>query len=86
MLAMLINHRLFAVTIDGLRWYLTIGLMLDRLLHEKASQFQPDLHPLIFDLGKPSAPFRARLFAINVFSKFSSDVGQFAGDFRRKCV
>ena len=86
MLAMLINHRLFAVTIDGLRWYLTIGLMLDRLLHEKASQFQPDLHPLVFDLGNPSAPFRARLLAINVCSKFLSDIGQFAGDFRRKCV
>ena len=86
MLAILINHRLFAVTIDGLRRYLTIGLMLDRLLHEHASQFQSNLHSLVFDLGKPSAPFRARRFAINVFSKFSSDVGQFAGDFRRKCV
>jgi hypothetical protein len=85
-LAILINHTLFAVTIDGLRWYLTIGLMLDRLLHEKASQFQPDLHPLVFDLGNPSAPFRARLLAINVCSKFLSDIGQFAGDFRRNCV
>jgi hypothetical protein len=85
-LAILINHRLFAVTNDGLRWYLTIGLMLDRLLHEKSSQFQPDLHPLVFDLSKPSAPLRARLLAINVFSKFSSDVGQFARDFRRNCV
>ena len=85
-LAILINHTLFAVTIDGLRWYLTIGLMLDRLLHEKASQFQPDLHPLVFDLGNPSAPFRARLLAITVCSKFLSDIGQFAGDFRRNCV
>ena len=52
--------------------------MLDRLLHEHASQFQPNLHSLVFDLGKPRAPFRARLFAINVFSKFSSDVGQWS--------
>ena len=86
MLAILINHRLLAVTNDGLRRDVAIGLMLDRLLHEHASQFQPNLHSLVFNLSKPSAPFRARLIAINVFSKFSSDVGQFAGNFRRKCV
>ena len=86
MLAIFINHRLFAVTNDGLRRDVAIGLMLDRLLHEHAGQFQPDLHSLVFNLGKASAPFRARRFAINVFSKFSSDVGQFAGDFGRKRV
>ena len=63
MLAILINQRLLNVTIEGLRRYLTIGLIPDRLLHEHASQFQPDLHPLVFDLGKPSAPFPAHLFA-----------------------
>ena len=56
------------------------------LLHEHASELRPNLHPLVFNLSKPRAPFRTRLFAINVFSKFPSDVGQFAGDFRRKCV
>ena len=86
MLAILINHRLLTVTINRLRRYLAIGLMLDRLLHEHASQFQSNLHSLVFDVGKPSAPFRARLFAINMFSKFSGDFGQFAGNFRRQCV
>ena len=73
MVAILINHRLFAVTIDGLRRDVAIGLMLDRLLHEHASQFQPNLHSLTFDLGKPSAPFRARLFAIVPATNISHD-------------
>ena len=86
MLAIFINQRVLTITNDGLRRYLTIGLMLNRLLQKQASQFEPDLHPLVFDLSKPRSPFRARLFAINVFSKFLSDGGQFAGDFRRKRV
>ena len=52
------------------------GLFADGLFHQHPSQFQPDGHPLVFNLREPRPPFGKTLFAIDHLLQLGSHLSK----------